>query len=84
MSQADGPFGSHSSRKALESSTKTLAISAPFSLLRLTKLALSNHNNRRAGTNFLIYRSVLRAQLKMTGRTFKQTRNIFHSIAIVL
>jgi hypothetical protein len=41
--------------KALESSTKTLAISVPFSLLDTNKLALGNLNDCRAGANFLIH-----------------------------
>jgi hypothetical protein len=56
--QANHPVSARvprSSGKALESSTKTLAISAPFSLLDTNKLALGNLNDCRAGSNFLIH-----------------------------
>jgi hypothetical protein len=56
--QANHPVSARvprSSGKALESSTKTLAICAPFSLLDTNKLALGNLNDCRAGANFLIH-----------------------------
>lgn len=78
--QANHPVSARvprSSGKALESSTKTLAICAPFSLLDTNRLALGNLNDCRAGANFLIYRLIPGARLRMTRQTLKPTQKLF-------